>query len=136
MQSSSVIKYMSVPLVISLIILYLCCLIRPSDIPSIELDLPIQLDKVVHFLMYLGLSGATALNYIYGEKGHINMKKMLVYAFLIPILYGGLIEILQENYFPPRSGDWADFFADALGSFAALPIALAFRKYMLKRNIA
>lgn len=125
-------RYQWIPTIIALIIFYLCCLIPPSDVPEVELDLPFGTDKVVHFLMYFGLSGASALFYIYDNKGNIRMNKLLIGAFLIPILYGGLIEILQANFFAPRSGDWNDFFADILGSLAALPIVLLYRNKLLK----
>jgi VanZ family protein len=32
------------------------------------------------------------------------------------MLYGGLIEILQETIFTWRSGDWNDLFADSVGA--------------------
>lgn len=126
-----------VPLVISAIIFYLCCLINTEDVPDVEIMLPfnIQVDKIVHFCMYLGLSGATAFTYIFLSKGYANIRKLIIGAFILPILYGGLIEILQELYFPPRTGDWYDFLADFLGSAVAFPIAMWFRNKMLKKKV-
>jgi VanZ family protein len=34
---------------------------------------------------------------------------------ILPILYGGLIEVLKERFFYPRTGDWMDWVADVLG---------------------
>jgi len=127
-------KYIWVPVTISIIIFYLCCLISINEIPDVEMDWIIPADKIVHFLMYLGLSGATAINYIYLKKGRVEMWKLLLGAFLIPILYGGFIEIVQYYYFEARSGDWGDFLADLLGSLAALPIALVFKNYLIKNK--
>lgn len=127
-------KYTWVPIFISLIILYLCCLIPVQDIPSVTIDTIVPLDKIVHFLMYLGLSGATAVNYIYMKRGNVDMNKLIVGAFLIPIIYGGVIEILQHNFFPPRTGDWFDFLADLLGSLAAFPIAILFKNKLSKKR--
>ncbi|WP_242047153.1 VanZ family protein [Dysgonomonas sp. HGC4] len=93
------------------------------------------MDKIVHFCMYLGLSGATAINYIHGKRGHVNTQKLIIAAFLLPILYGGFIEILQHYFFPPRAGDWFDFLADMLGSLTALPIAFQYRNYLKKKHI-
>lgn len=129
-------QYTWIPLFISAIIFYLTCLIPVKDIPPIEFDFFIELDKIVHFCMFGGLSVATGLYYVYGKKGHINMPVMLIGAILIPILYGGLIEILQANFFAPRTGDWYDFWADALGSLAALPVILVYRSYLLKKKTA
>ncbi len=133
--SRSLIRYLAVPILISLIILYLCCFIPANDIPEVSFDFFIPLDKIVHFCMYLGLSGATAINYIHGEKGFINTRRLLVGAFLLPILYGGSIELLQHYFFPPRSGDWFDLLADLLGSLAALPIVFQYRNYLRKKYI-
>lgn len=133
--SYSLIRYLIVPLGISLVILYLCCFIPTNDIPEVSFNFFIPMDKIVHFCMYLGLSGATAINYIHGERGFVNNYKLLIIAFLLPILYGGFIELLQHYYFPPRAGDWFDFLADALGSLAALPIALQYKNYLTKKHI-
>lgn len=82
--------------------------------------------------MYFGLSGATALFYVFDKRGDINIRKMLIGAIFLPIIYGGLIEIIQWKLFPPRSGDWFDFLADALGSLSALPVIFCFRNYLLR----
>lgn len=126
-------KYSYIPVIIYLIILYLCCFIPLSDVPDVEIELFIPMDKLVHFCMYFGLSGATAFNYIFLTKGDINKTKLFIWAYLLPILYGGFIELIQHYYFPPREGDWFDFLADALGSIASLPFVFRFRKYILKK---
>lgn len=133
--SYSLIRYSIVPLGISLIILYLCCYIPTKDIPEVSFDFFIPMDKIVHFCMYLGLSGATAINYLHGERGLVCNYKLLITAFLLPILYGGFIELLQHYYFPPRAGDWFDFLADALGTLAALPVAFCYKNYLTKKHI-
>lgn len=125
------IKYASPPIFIAAVIFYLCCLATSDDMPSISWP---YTDKVVHFLMYLGLSVVASFWYIYGEKGLVNVRKLIIYAFILPILYGGLIEILQHRYFEGRSGDWFDFLADVLGSLAALPLALYFRRILINRE--
>lgn len=127
-------KYTWIPTIIALIIFYLCCLIPQNDIPEVGFEFFIPTDKLVHYTMYLGLSGATGLYYVYDRKGHINILKMLIGAIIIPILYGGLIEIVQWQFFPPRSGDWYDLLADALGSLTALPVILYCRKYYLNKE--
>ncbi|NDW09106.1 VanZ family protein [Dysgonomonas sp. 520] len=126
-------KHSYVPVIIALVIFYLCCLIPPDDVPDIGVEFFIPMDKLVHFCMYFGLSGAAAVNYIWNKKGQANVYKLIIGAFLLPVIYGGLIELVQHYYFPPRAGDWYDFMADTLGSIAALPIAFYFRKYLLKK---
>jgi VanZ family protein len=85
--------------------------------------------------MYLGLAGVASFNYIYDKKGHIIILKLIAFAILIPILYGGLIEIIQAEYFEERSGDWYDFLADVLGALASLPFSLWFRRLLLNKQL-
>ncbi len=128
-------KYTWPPMVIAVIIFYLCCLIPTNDIPDVEFDFFIPTDKIIHFLMYFGLSIVASFNYIYDKKGKIIILKLVAFAVLVPIVYGGLIEILQAECFAGRSGDWYDFLADVLGALATLPFSLWFRHYLLNREL-
>ncbi len=128
-------KYTWPPFLVAVVIFYLCCLIPPRDVPDVNFDFFIPTDKVVHFLMYLGLAGVASFNYIYDKKGHIIILKLIAFAILIPILYGGLIEIIQAEYFEERSGDWYDFLADVLGALASLPFSLWFRRLLLNKQL-
>jgi len=85
--------------------------------------------------MYFGLAGIASLNYIHDKRGHIIILKLVLFAVLIPILYGGAIEIIQAEYFPDRSGDWYDFLADILGALATLPISFWYRRFLLNRQL-
>ena len=127
-------RYLWPPLIVASIIFYLCCLITPSDIPSVEIVFFIPTDKLVHFIMFFGLSGVASVNYILVRKGNIIILKLIALAILVPILYGGLIEIIQKEYIDGRSGDWYDFLADALGSLASIPFSLGIRRYLLNKN--
>lgn len=124
-------KYTWAPFVIAAIIFYLCCLIQSDDIPEPEFELFMHADKLVHFCMFFGLSLVASFNYIILNKGKIIILKMLLFTILLPILYGGLIEILQMNYFADRSGDWLDFAADVAGCITVIPLALYLRKKLL-----
>lgn len=128
-------RYTWPPAIVAVIIFYLCCLIPTNDIPDVEFDFFIPTDKIVHFLMYFGLSIVASFNYIYDRKGKIIILKLVAFAILVPIVYGGLIEILQAEYFTGRSGDWYDFLADVLGSLSTLPFSLWFRHYLLNREL-
>lgn len=129
-----IVRYSWAPLIVALIIFYLCCLIPTDDIPAIGFDFFVPIDKIVHFFMYFGLAGVASINYIIDRKGNIIVLKLVVFAILIPIFYGGIIEIIQEKYFTGRGGDSYDFLADCLGAIASLPFSLWFRKYLLNRQ--
>lgn len=127
-------KYSWPPAIIAIIIFYLCCLIPSDDVPKISFDFFIQVDKIVHFLMFFGLAGVASFNYIYARQGKIIILKLVVFAILIPIIYGGIIELIQDEYLPERSGDWYDFLADVLGALASLPFSFWFRRFLLDRQ--
>lgn len=127
-------KYSWPPAIVAIIIFYLCCLIPTRDIPEVGFDFFIPTDKIVHFLMYFGLALVASFNYIYDKQGNIIILKLILFAVFIPILYGGVIEIIQNKYFPERSGDWYDFLADTLGALASLPLSLWFRRFLLNRQ--
>lgn len=76
-----------------------------SQIPNI--------DKIVHFCFYSGISFLTYLSIWRKKYPAIRVYLMVI---LVPVIFGGLIELLQQYFFPPRSAEWADFAADVLGS--------------------
>ncbi|WP_101690402.1 VanZ family protein [Dysgonomonas massiliensis] len=125
------IKYTWAPFVVAAIIFYLCCLISVDDMPEAGFELFVHADKAVHFLMFFGLSLVASCNYVYLNKGKIIILKMIFFAILLPIIYGGLIEVIQHEYFPNRYGDWFDFLADSLGAISAIPFALILRRKLL-----
>ena len=129
-----IIRYSWPPLIIALVIFYLCCLIPLDDIPEDKFHFFIPTDKIVHFVMYFGLSIVAALSYICQKNGHIIVLKLILCAVLLPIVYGGLVEIIQYYCIEGRGGDWYDFLADALGSLSALPFALWYRRYLLNKQ--
>lgn len=48
-------------------------------------------------------------------------RRFLVWILISVILYGGIIELMQESLIDGRFGSWSDFFANTSGSlFAAL----------------
>ena len=109
--------------VVALLILYLSITTKATDYyhgPRFE-----GMDKVVHFFLYALLSLAICRDF-FRQSVAFSSRKMVIWAIILPILYGGLIEILQENFFPPRTGEWGDWFANILGVLAG---------YFLSRKI-
>lgn len=126
-------SYIWPPAIIALTIFYLSCLIAPSTVPEVDWHFPIPADKLVHFCMYFGLAAVASFNYIFVDKGKIVILRMLLLAVLLPILYGGILELLQEYLFN-RDGDWMDFLANSLGAITSIPFSLHFRKYLLRKE--
>ena len=117
----SSIRYIIFPGLIALVIFYLTCIIDVDSIPVPEKVF--QYDKLVHFAMFFALSAAVFVDYYLKHKGKPNGYRWLLFGLVIPVIYGGLIEVAQENFFA-RSGDLYDFIADAMGSMSATIVAL------------
>ena len=124
--------YYTLPCIIAFVIFYLSCLIPTSNLPEVELDFFIPIDKIVHFCMYFGLGITIGFNYIWLNKGNIVLLRLFLFALLLPIIYGGVIEILQGQYFN-RSTELEDFIANSIGAICAIVFSLLLRKYLLKK---
>lgn len=94
-------------------ILYLS--LAPDPLPDQEkLFLFPGADKVVHFIMYWGLSITFCFDFYrksYAKSEQLAMRA----AFIASVIMGGVIEILQANMALGRSGDIVDFIADTAG---------------------
>lgn len=85
-------------------------------IPSASwLDL-LSFDKWVHAGMFFVLCSLLFLVVI---KYNQTKTWMIIY-FFICVSYGGLLEIMQANYFSNRSADWQDFVANTFGCLIAV----------------
>ena len=69
-------------------------------------------DKWVHWLAFMVLTLVLLLD---SKKAMLQKWQMWILATIFPILYGGVIEILQELYFYPRTGELEDWLADCIG---------------------
>lgn len=126
---SSYIRYTLIPAIVALVIFYLTCIVNVDSIPGS--DSLLQYDKIAHFGMFFVLSSAIYYDYYRLHLGKPNKFKWIIYGLIVPVVYGGLIEIVQDNFFG-RSGEVMDFVADALGSLAATALAFLFIKMKRK----
>ncbi len=87
-------------------------------------------DKLVHcgfFFMFTVLA-----NYgLVKQNGNISLVTA-VKVFIVAVIFGGLIEILQLYIFTWRSGEWNDLFADSVGAgmatFSTLLLVTAYNE--------
>jgi VanZ family protein len=91
--------------------------------PDVPEDLRLDnFDKIVHFLMFLALSGVVFFDNSSYLKQKISLFRIFLGSFLYPTLLGGFIEILQGFLSPNRTGDWLDFLFDEIGIFVGILI--------------
>ena len=88
------------------IVLFLTILhfVKPPNI--VTFDSLIQVDKLIHFLMFFLLSSWLAL--IYGDK-----RKIILISSLL--FYGFFLELMQMEFTINRSYQWFDWLADIIG---------------------
>lgn len=119
----SSIRYIILPALVALVIFYMTCIVKVDSIPVPKKIL--QYDKLAHFGMFFTLSAAIYFDYYRLHKSKPSKLRWLLFGLIIPVIYGGVIEIVQEHFFA-RSGDWMDFLADSLGSLSATAIAFIY----------
>ena len=82
------------------------------------LDFPYS-DKVVHFIMYGGLTGTFCFDYYRRSVAHYRYIALVV-AFVVAIAIGAVLELLQAYMGIGRSGDYLDIVANSLGAVVGI----------------
>lgn len=99
----------------ALLIFYFCTM--PSNrIPSFKIP---HLDKVAHFGFFFVQSILLSLLFKFQTKK--SYFRIILLSTLLAFLYGGLIEILQSEFFN-RTGDLYDLITDILGGIVGAMI--------------
>lgn len=118
------IRYTLLPLIIGLLIFIGTCLIPSDQVP--EMPSGVSWDKIVHFLMFFILSAVSLYDYYIMHKKYPALIRWLFWGVVLPIIYGGVIELLQKYFFPTRSAELGDWLADIMGSLGAAALAIIF----------
>lgn len=129
-------RHIFLPLLISFVIFIGTCLWGARNVPDLPQSIP--WDKIAHFGMFFVLSAISLIDYYRLHDGNPRMSRWIFWGFVVPVIYGAAIELLQKYFFTTRSAEWADWIADILGSLAALMIAIIYlrRKETAKKNIS
>lgn len=106
-------------------VIWVLCFCTPPHTP---LDHVSFIDKWTHVVMYMGTCTVIWIQYVRQHK-RVEWPKALALAWLAPILMSGVIELLQAYCTGGRrSGEWADFAANATGATLALLIGILLAK--------
>lgn len=108
------VKYQKLTLWWALFI-FIVCNISFGSVGKSHLFFP-GFDKLTHCGLFFVFSVLAGSGYIrqYGVR-HFTLGAGIK-IFLIAIIYGGIIELLQRYIFTWRSGEWDDLFADSVGA--------------------
>ncbi|SFD06280.1 VanZ family protein [Flavobacterium phragmitis] len=111
------------------IIAYLC-LTDSGNLPVVNFP---SLDKIVHFCFHFGFTISWILFFKKELKGkEADDYKAYLISFIFSVFFGITIEILQNALTVTRAADISDVLANALGAFAAVFSAIAFKKQIDK----
>jgi VanZ family protein len=115
----------------TLVILFLS-FVPPAGLKKLPPINILNFDKIVHMLMYSLLTAII----IYDLKNKIAKsayrKTFITTVFLYSIIFGGIVEIMQETWFYPRSAEWIDWIADIIGALIGIFGMYAFKQFRLK----
>ena len=101
--------------------------------PETPLDNVLLIDKWVHIVMYGGTFTVLWIEYI-RQHQQPDYRKLVIWAFIAPIVMSGIIELLQEYCTETRNGDWLDLLANAIGVALAALIGLVLFRLRSRRN--
>jgi len=118
-------KYLLSILVI--LTIFILCLMNTEPLPPSPMT---NFDKLVHTVMFLGLSGVIFFDNTGYLRFPISKIRIFLSVFLLPVAIGGLIEIMQEYLTITRSGDWFDFLFDTLGALFGMMIAFIINRWL------
>ena len=112
------------------VIWYLSLLFNAPETPLDNVPL---VDKWVHMVMYGGTFSVLWIEYI-RQHQKPDYKKLLIWAFIAPIVMSGIIELLQEYCTKTRQGEWTDLLANSIGVVLAAVIGLILLRLHARRN--
>ena len=101
--------------------------------PETPLNNVLLIDKWVHIVMYGGTFTVLWIEYN-RQHQQPDYWKLLLWAFIAPIVMSGIIELLQEYCTETRNGDWLDLLANAIGIALAAVIGLILLRLRARRN--
>ena len=116
---------------VCILMIWVLCLV--PFFPETPLDNVRFIDKWVHIVMYGGTFTVLWIEYI-RQHQQPDYPKLLIWAFIAPIVMSGIIELLQEYCTETRNGDWLDLLANAIGVTLAAVIGLVLLRLRAKHN--
>lgn len=76
-------------------------------------------DKIIHGIIYFTFAISWYLAFTKGKTTSFLEKNALLVSVLFAVIYGIMIEFMQETLVDNRQGDWQDALANAIGAILA-----------------
>ena len=117
-------KYALVIAVLYLIVITILSFISLESTPNLGIDFA---DKLVHFAIYF-LFALLWFNYFNAKR----ILKPIAKSILFAVVYGIIIEVLQESLTDSRQFDYYDIVANVLGALLIIPFLQLLKSYVKK----
>jgi glycopeptide antibiotics resistance protein len=101
-------------------VILILCAMPGTYVPRLTFLDWLRPDKVVHLIMFGALSFLFIRGFVHQNTFQTLSIHPKMYAILFSIIYGIVIELLQQYIFIWRSGEVFDALADAIGAFIGL----------------
>ena len=98
------------------ILIFVLCTMPSYDLPKCRIP---YMDKITHFVFFCVQSVLLSLLFRYRTKR--SYMDIIILSTFSAFLYGGIIEVLQNEFFN-RTGDLFDLIADTLGGLCGAVI--------------
>jgi len=108
------VKYQG-PTILWALFIFIMCTIKLGKVEASPLFFP-GFDKLVHCGFFLVFVIFYSNGVIRQHNYALLPFKYIALVFVLAIIYGGSIELLQWLVFTWRDGDWNDLFADTVGA--------------------
>ncbi len=88
-----------------------------TSVPAIQIP---HLDKIVHFTFYFVAAILGLLSFRMRVKEGAPLKKFMIVMLLLLVIFGIIIEVIQDRYTTSRAGDVFDVLANTIGALAGV----------------
>ena len=112
--------------ILVLLIIFFLSIISGQKIEQVNINIQ-HFDKIVHLLMYMFLSLILAYD-IQKSNANISLRKTVLIVLFSVLLYGGMMELIQQYLIKTRTGDWLDFASDTIGIILAVLVINFYHK--------
>ena len=102
--------------------------------PETPLDDVPFIDKWTHFVMYGMVSLTIWVEYL-RQHAVIDLRRLLLWAWVAVIAMSGLLELLQQYATATRHGEWQDLLANAIGATIGSVVGLLVSKCWRRQGV-
>jgi VanZ family protein len=113
----------SVLLTLIILVLSFAKLPALESIPKVS-----NLDKLVHFLMYLSLTLVLIYDFTKEKRNDYRTWRFVLICLLFPFLLGGITELLQSLLFVPRVAEWWDWISNSSGVLVGWGVYVVYKR--------